>query len=162
MDFGDILNMWDAQTRPAKAKNIKAGGEKGKAAESQEAWLKRYGVPGPTVARSDETVERRLSRRDIDAMPIDASIDLHGMTVREAEAALASFFAAAERAGCEKILIVHGKGLHSSSEPVLAGLVRRWLETRTSAGRSGHPDAANGGNGATWVLLKRTSDQRSR
>lgn len=157
MDFGEILKLWDAQTPPAKAKAKKSGaGEvKGKAAEAQEAWLKRYGVPGPAVAGADDTRERRLSRRDIDVMPIDASIDLHGMTVREAEDALCSFFAAAERSGCEKVLIVHGKGLHSSSEPVLAGLVRRWLEARTSAGRSGHPDAANGGNGATWVLLKR-------
>lgn len=155
MDFGDILKMWDAQTTPVKAKAKKggAGGGKSQAAEAQEAWLRRYGVPG--VDDGEDHRERRLSRRDIDAMPIDASIDLHGMTVREAEQALMSFFAAAERSGCEKVLIVHGKGLHSSSEPVLAALVRRWLEARTSAGRSGHPDAANGGNGATWVLLKR-------
>jgi DNA-nicking Smr family endonuclease len=95
-------------------------------------------------------------------MPIDASLDLHGMTAREAEAALASFFAAAERTGCRKVMIVHGKGLHSASGPVLEGIMKRWLERRASAGKSGHADAANGGKGATWVLLKRKGNQRSR
>ena len=84
------------------------------------------------------------------------------VAIVEAEIALNSFFATAERSGCRKLLIVHGKGLHSESEPVLAAFVERWLARRASAGRSGHATRENGGRGATWVLLKDVGNQRSR
>ena len=142
MDFGEILRLWDAKSGTAP------GGAQGGDAD------RGYG--------KDEPRERGLTKKQIDALPVDARLDLHGLTALEAEEELSSFFAAAERGGCRKVMIVHGKGLHSASEPVLAGVVRRWLERRPSAGKSGHPDAANGGNGATWVLLKATGDQRSR
>jgi len=138
VDFGEILKLWDAKAGTPSAVDAVRGDGK------------------------DEPRERRLTKKDIDALPVDARLDLHGLTAAEAEDALASFFAAAERGGCRKLMIVHGKGLHSASEPVLAGVVRRWLERRPSAGKSGHPDAANGGNGATWVLLKEREGQRSR
>ncbi len=167
MDFGEILKLWDAQEQPASrpAASPSAGKtatRKNPAAEVQADWLERYGVPDPVRGDGEEPSEPRLSRRDIDLMPVDASLDLHGMTGREAEAALASFFATAERTGCRKVMIVHGKGLHSASEPVLESVMKRWLERRASAGRSGHADAANGGKGATWVLMKRKGNQRSR
>lgn len=133
MDFGEILRLWDASA----------------------------GQPPVTKERDEEVQEAAgLSRRQAEALPIDARLDLHGLTSAEAEAALSAFFSEAERAACRKVLIVHGKGLHSSSEPILGRVVSRWLERRASAGRTGHPDAANGGKGATWVLLK--GNQRSR
>lgn len=175
MDFGDILKLWDTHSRldtkgqkqastkkinEAKAKT-KTHGTTSKAgnsvAEAQSAWLDRYGTPEPSSYSKDSKPVRRMSKRDIDAMPIDARLDLHGLTSREAESALEAFFTAAERSGCRKVLVVHGRGLHSESEPVLASLVRRWLERRPSAGRSAYADASKGGNGATWVLLKRLS-----
>ncbi|HPB66425.1 MAG TPA: Smr/MutS family protein [Spirochaetales bacterium] len=134
MDFGEILKLWDAKTGAAALAEAGRGD----------------GKDGPK--------ERRLTKKELDALPVDARLDLHGLTAAEAEDALASFFAAAERGGCRKLMIVHGKGLHSASEPVLAGVVRRWLERRPSAGKSGHPDSANGGTGATWVLLKERED----
>ena len=180
MDFGEILRLWEASGRPTAGAASKAGGDKpakprekskGRAdgvSRLQSEWLERHGVPKWAGSGFDDQPERRLSRKEIEAMPIDASLDLHGMTTREAAVALADFFKTAESMGCRKVLLVHGKGLHSAAEPVLEGFVKRWLETRASAGRSGHADAANGGKGATWVLLKqarlpkRPGDQRSR
>lgn len=168
MDFGEILKLWEAQDQtpsrsaPRNVPEKTSGNTKKAVTEAQSDWLERYGVPAPLIGNREADSEPRLSKRDIDTMAIDASIDLHGMTSREAEAALASFFAVAERTGCRKVMIVHGKGLHSASEPVLESVMKRWLERRASAGRTGHPDAANGGKGATWVLMKQKGDQRSR
>jgi len=175
VDFGEILKLWEASGRPASGRPaadrpVKPAGRKETPAKApdngasvaslQSAWLDRHGITERDGRGADDSPEPRLSKRDIDAMPIDASLDLHGMTTREAEAALSEFFRTAERTGCRKVLLVHGKGLHSATEPVLEGFVRRWLESRASAGRSGHADAANGGKGATWVLLKQSRQRK--
>lgn len=171
MDFGEILKLWEgSERRPQSAGKApeadggaarRAGQAKSKAAEAQEAWLERYGTPDQ--AERDESSDlARMSRKDLESIPVDASIDLHGMTSREAEAALDSFLRTAELSRFGKVLIVHGKGLHSSGEPVLAGTVRRCLERRKSIGRFGKATKAEGGGGATWALLKRNLDQRSR
>jgi len=168
VDFGDILDRWEANTGKDEtaarlsARKKTVPGKANTTAIAQAAWLDRHGVPEHAAVARDVHGEPRLTRQDIDAMPVDACLDLHGMTKVEADVALGSFFRAAESDGSRKVLIVHGKGLHSASEPVLAGYVRTWLERRASAGRTGHADAANGGKGATWVLLKRSGDQRSR
>lgn len=138
MDFGDILKQWETMDQDAPATARPAG---------------RDAAPVDPV---------HLTRQDIERMPIDAVLDLHGMTTAEAEAALSAFFATAERSGCRKVLIVHGKGLHSASEPVLAAFVARWLDRRASAGRSGYAAREQGGRGATWVLMKEGRNQRSR
>ncbi|OHD77084.1 MAG: hypothetical protein A3J97_09675 [Spirochaetes bacterium RIFOXYC1_FULL_54_7] len=124
------------------------------------AWLDRYGVPEDARRDSDTAVQGPPPKRDLVRLPIDGTIDLHGMTVPDAIASLELFFFRAEASAWRKVLIVHGKGIHSKDGPILMDTVRRWLERRPSAGRSGPADAELGGGGATWVLLKR--DQRSR
>lgn len=175
VDFGEILKVWEAKerlpqtTKPAngtaqgKEKPVRAAVRKQSAVSRIQAeWLETHGVPESPGRGDEESSPRRLTRKEIDSMPIDATLDLHGMTTMEAEIALDSFFAQAGRTGCQKVLIVHGKGLHSKSEPVLANFVKLWLERQASAGRTGKADQADGGGGATWVLMKRGSDQRSR
>jgi len=171
VDFGDILKQWESMDHvpsaepnvqaPAAARRPQAKTQAG-VSRVQSAWLDAHGVPDPAERDTAEAEVVHLTRRDIELMPTDAILDLHGMTIVEAEMALNSFFASAERRGCRKLLIVHGKGLHSESEPVLAAFVEKWLTRRASAGRSGHATRENGGRGATWVLLKDVGNQRSR
>jgi DNA-nicking Smr family endonuclease len=40
--------------------------------------------------------------------------------------------------------------------------VREFIERCPHAGENGHEKAASGGSGATWVILKRKRDYRSR
>jgi DNA-nicking Smr family endonuclease len=53
-------------------------------------------------------------------------------------------------------MIIHGKGIHTSgTDPVLGKLVRSFIERDKRCGASGHPkNKAEGGTGATWVILK--------
>jgi DNA-nicking Smr family endonuclease len=165
MDFGDIMNDWDARTKK-KAREESASAKAAPARENpvrsaQERWLERYGVSQEALRDEGSESGPYLSRRDIDAMPVDAILDLHGKTAAEAELALADFFNAARARACRKLLVIHGKGLHSEGDSVLGTIVARWLERCPAAGRSGKADRTQGGSGATWVLVK-GGDQRSR
>ena len=86
----------------------------------------------------------------------EARLDLHGLHQDEAQESLDRFITDCKARGLRKVLIIHGKGIHSSgSDPVLGELVRRFIEHDKRCGASGHPKTkAEGGSGATWVLLK--------
>jgi len=131
---------------------------------AQARWLEAHGTPDAGHREAEAGRGNRdahPARRDLDRIPVDGALDLHGMNAEAAEFALERFFERAEAAGWRKVVIIHGKGLHSDDGPVLGEVARRWLERRDSAGRTGRADSQAGGSGATWVLL-RGRDQRSR
>lgn len=138
------------------------GGQSSKARDSLASWLDSHGVEdkdardGGTVPEDGELrALQEAEARRLKAKKPEARIDLHGMKAAEAEAALASFLEACARRGLEKVLVVTGKGIHSQGEPVLGKAARRVIEACPYAGRYGTADAASGGGGALWVILKK-------
>lgn len=120
-------------------------------------WLRRYGVVDKDA--EEEKLQQKMSQLDrsyLRNMAPEASIDLHGLTKEEATTRLDAFVAECIRRKITKILIIHGKGNHSSTEPVLAKLVHDYIERNYHLGESGHPDKTEGGRGATWVIIKNT------
>jgi DNA-nicking Smr family endonuclease len=136
MDFGEILNEWE--------RIKKDRGEERK--RSEEEAPDREGGPSP----AEEA--RRLKE-----LRPQAALDLHGKTAREAEEAIAAFLRDASRRGLEKVLIIHGKGNHSSGAPVLRAATRRALESSQLAGRFGPASREDGGAGATWAFVRRVA-----
>jgi hypothetical protein len=122
-------------------------------------WLDRYGAPAAHEARERDKAPQGArggasSIRELEALPVDAALDLHGLRAAEAEARLEAFLRESAASGLRKVLVVHGKGNHSPEEPVLRAVVRRVLERSVQAGRSGAAPKSQGGSGATWVLLR--------
>jgi DNA-nicking Smr family endonuclease len=162
MKFGDILDQWDAQSRKTPGNKQPAAGKKSVPAEPERVdpltvWIRRNGVydkdaDDPEAAGTAETPAGR--RRRLRAGRPDAVLDLHGLSKDEAWLALEDFFRAGKQQGFEKLLIIHGKGNHSTGEAVLSRTVREFIERCPFAGESGRGNAASGGSGATWVLLK--------
>ena len=73
----------------------------------------------------------RLRRAQI---PIDGTLDLHGKTLLDAKSAVLEYVARRRRQGDRAILIVHGKGLHSSrGHAVLRGELGAWLSQGAAA-----------------------------
>ncbi|NND58654.1 MAG: DNA mismatch repair protein MutS [Gammaproteobacteria bacterium] len=108
--------------------------------------------PESTYARPEVTraTLRRLRRG---RYAIDDELDLHGMTVSEASAALDNFLAAAARCRC--VRIVHGKGKGSGrGGPVLRPNVHRWLRQRREVLAFTAAREVDGGTGASYVLLR--------
>ncbi len=85
---------------------------------------------------------------------VQAELDLHGMNRQVAAVSVAEFLRHCRRRGHSCVRIVHGKGLGSRQrEPVLKGLLRKWLLRDEVLAFSQAP-AAQGGGGAVLVLLK--------
>lgn len=89
------------------------------------------------------------------AMEPQATLDLHGMKVAEAETACANFLQESAGKHLQKISIITGKGLHNGngvsllkdvalSQIRLSGVVREAYS----------PKACYGGSGAIWIILK--------
>ena len=122
-----------------------------------EMWLRRYGtVDKDKIAEEQEERSQLYDRNYLINMKPEARLDLRGLHQTEAEQSLDRFITDCKMRGLRKVLIIHGKGIHShGSDPVLGELVRRFIEHDKRCGASGHPKTkAEGGSGATWVLLK--------
>ncbi len=82
-------------------------------------------------------------------------LDLHGMTVPEAQRAIADFLRLCQTEGISCARIIHGKGLGSRQQkPVLKNQVNHWLRRRDEvlAFCSARPE--DGGTGALYVLIR--------
>lgn len=83
-------------------------------------------------------------------------IDLHQMTAAVAREAVKQFLDESRRGGRLCVKLIHGKGLRSRAEgPVLKRLVDGLLRRRADVIAFASAKPAEGGTGATVVLLKR-------
>ena len=89
--------------------------------------------------------------------PIEARLDLHGMTQAEAHAALSRFIAGSRAAGRRCVLVITGHGRISGG--VLKQSVPRWLNEpsmRRQLLAIAPAQPQHGGAGALYVLLRRS------
>lgn len=106
--------------------------------------------------RRDEVPVRVLQRLRKGLYAAQDELDLHWSDAAQAEALLRAFIAQARAEGFGCVRIVHGKGLHSDSGvPVLKNLVDRMLRQRNDVLAFHSAPAAQGGNGAVLVLLRK-------
>ncbi len=183
MDFGNILEQWESTTGKnsgGKSSDNKKPVKSGKKANAD--WIEKASTnhsPAKSQSKSssfhdamnkwldangtqdkDKNAKEKAQRRAEKAtnyaiLPVDETLDLHGLTQDEAEKALDTFIYNAKRHGCRKVLIIHGKGIHSpDGNAVLARLVQNFIERDKRCGASGHPTNRDGATGATWVIIK--------
>ena len=117
------------------------------------------------TASHDQVIEPRIRRRlSRGQLPIDATIDLHGLRQHEAHAALCRFVAARHARGDRTLLVITGKGLKKTGygaieqRGVLRTMLPVWLnEPALKPYVSGYEVSArgHGGEGAYYVRLKR-------
>jgi DNA-nicking Smr family endonuclease len=147
MDFGKILDQWDAD---------KGKTEKDRKKERLDKLLDKY-PPGPeddSIHEGESAPERRTRLR---RMRPQATIDLHGLTTAEAAAALDAFLRESVKKRLEKVLVVHGKGHHSGGQAILKDFVAEFLSTHPLAGENALSERNMGGSGARWVILRQRS-----
>lgn len=115
----------------------------------------------PPLAPLGHRLKQRVARG---REPIDARIDLHGMTQNEAHASLFDFLQRARAGGAKIVLVVTGKGAGRGERDAAAerGVLKRqvpnWLALpRFRSLVVGFEDAhsSHGGQGALYVRLRR-------
>ena len=101
-----------------------------------------------------------MSRLARGAVPIDARIDLHGMTQAGAHNRLIDFLHAAQSSGARTVLVITGKGSPGGKDErgVLRRVVPIWLssaELRSLVIGFDEAGRSHGGAGALYVRLRR-------
>ena len=107
-----------------------------------------------------------LNRRQADALrggeiAIDAQLDLHGLSRKEAGDKVAAFLARSTRRGLRCVLVITGQGRRdplAKARGVLRGGLERWLNepaTRPLVLACVPAQRRHGGQGAFYVLLRR-------
>ena len=127
----------DALTQPFDPADVESGDEL------------HYARPG-----LQRGVMRKLRRGQFS---IRAELDLHGLTVHQADVALAAFLADCHARQLQCVRIIHGKG-HSSpgKRPVLKGRLNGWLRRCDDVLAFCSARPVDGGTGAVYVLLRRS------
>jgi DNA-nicking Smr family endonuclease len=111
--------------------------------------------PIERFAGVDRATAERLKRGQ---HPIEARLDLHGLTQAEAHHALSEFVESGYREGRRCVLVITGRGLGVDGPGVLKSAVPRWLgevglRRRILAIAAAQP--RHGGAGAVYLLLRR-------
>lgn len=134
-------------------------------APSRPSYRPPTSAPRAADGFGDKIIEPKLHRKlRRGHLPIDATIDLHGLRQEEAHAALCRFIAARFARGDRTVLVITGKGLKKTGfgqlaqKGVLRAMLPLWLSEKTLAPMiAGWENAArdHGGEGAFYVRLKR-------
>ena len=100
----------------------------------------------------------RMGRYDI-----DARLDLHRMTVKQARDEVKQFIDEAGKLGLRTLLILHGKGqrkVEQENTAVLKGYVNHWLQQLEMVQAFHSAQPVHGGTGAVYVLLRKSADKK--
>ena len=122
-------------------------------------------VSAPRALTSPTMDRRNFNRLQKGQMPIDARLDLHGMTVEQAKLRLKSFLLNAHGRGDRVILVITGKGLRSGFDEFNRpnrGVIReglpQWVKDKALAPMIVQITPAHrqhGGDGAFYLYLRR-------
>lgn len=93
--------------------------------------------------------------------PVEAHLDLHHKTVKEARVALWTFLQDAQEKGYRCVIIAHGRGERSPIPARLKSFVLHWLTGLPLAIAFHTALARQGGTGATYVLVQKSKKAKS-
>ena len=112
-----------------------------------------------------QNVDRRTANRlRAGKIPVEARMDLHGMTRDKAFAAVNSFITTSAAKGKRCVILVTGKGLGQHGGGVLWREVPQWLnlpQNRQCIISYSYAQARDGGSGALYIYLKRPERRKT-
>lgn len=104
--------------------------------------------------RKNGVKKRTLQRLIRGQFPLEDQFDLHHLNTHTGKIELLNFIAWSQQQGLRCIRVIHGKGLHSKQGPKLKIMTRQVLREHANVMAFTSCKPAEGGEGATDVLLK--------
>ncbi len=154
MKFEEILSQWEKQK---KVKTSSAGKQDEIREETMDDWLEMY-PPDRKLGEKKEIPDRIIihtRKKELARMDPQETLDLHGWTGQDAVRELDNFLRKSKRRGLRKVMVIHGKGLHSpGGESVLRPIVKKYLEQSPLVRDYGRAKGSSGGGGATWIMIR--------
>ncbi|HSG90299.1 MAG TPA: DNA endonuclease SmrA [Pseudomonadales bacterium] len=92
---------------------------------------------------------------------MDASLDLHRRTVREARDDVWGFVEDGIRHGLRSVLIAHGRGDRGETPGRIKSYVSHWLQELDGVLAFHSAQRHHGGYGAVYVLLRKSAERRN-
>lgn len=93
---------------------------------------------------------------------VQARLDLHRKTIKEARIELNQFIQNARTAGLRTVQVTHGKGFHSPTPARLKKYVLHWLEEHPYVMAYHSCQPQHGGAGSVYVMVKKSSEAKQR
>lgn len=91
---------------------------------------------------------------------IEAVLDLHRQTVKEARESLFQFILDCETLGIRTVMVLHGKGERSDPPAVLKSYTAKWLEDLPQVMAFHSAQRHHGGAGALYVLVRKSERKK--
>ena len=150
------------KSNPKDEKDNNAASNIGRVAQETSAKFKKQnGSLNKNISMDRKNFQRLIKGKK----PIDEKLDLHGLTLLEAEKKVQTRLVAAHNAGKRLVLVVTGKGNHKKTDEFFrsqSGVIRKnlpiWCSHAPLANIILHISEAqrqHGGSGAYYVYLRR-------
>jgi len=92
--------------------------------------------------------------------PIQAKLDLHRRTLKEARDEVIKFLKQCIRLDIRTVIIIHGRGDRSNPPALMKSYVSHWLSQIKDVQCSHSAQRHHGGSGALYVLLRKSSEKK--
>lgn len=129
--------------------------EKSQSIAQRDDGSTKHHKPSPQPSQLDRRTAEKLRKGK---MPVEAILDLHGMTQDQAHSALKGFVSRAFEQQKRCVLVITGKGLRSDGDGVLKTRLPLWLSLEPLCNmvlQSTPAHKKHGGGGAFYLYLKR-------
>ena len=93
--------------------------------------------------------------------PVQARLDLHRKTLKEARDEVVNFLKQCLRMDIRTVVIVHGKGKRSNPPALMKSFLASWLTQIQDVQCVHSAQRFHGGTGAVYVLLRKSSDKKT-
>jgi DNA-nicking Smr family endonuclease len=161
-DGDDLWGLYTRDIKPLPGKKVvkkqtvkKQSAEKVKKKPEPEPAIRKAKPTNQALPETDRRTVQKLRRGQ---MNIEACLDLHGLSRREARDALESFIIKSQNRGLRCVLVITGKGGLGENAGVLRQNVPLWLEEAPLSSlvlsyAGARPK--DGGAGALYILIRR-------